>query len=102
MWPSFNHSRWPWAHLSQYAFIVFLLVPTLFACRAIAQRGGARALATSRTGLVLSPVLALTVTVAIATGEVRYRIPFDIFFIVVMCAFAVGDLARVDNKPAAV
>ncbi len=101
MWPSFNHKSWPWAHLSQYAFIALLLVPTLFACRTIAQRGGARALATSRTGLVLSPVLALTVTVAIATGEVRYRIPFDIFFIVVMCAFAGGDLARVDNKPAA-
>jgi 4-amino-4-deoxy-L-arabinose transferase-like glycosyltransferase len=100
MWPSFNHKSWPYAHIAQYAFVVLLFIPVLFACRRVATRG-ARALVTSRTALVLSPVLALTVTVAIATGEVRYRIPFDIFFIVVMCAFAVGDLTRVDGKTAA-
>jgi hypothetical protein len=51
--------------------------------------------------LVLSPVLGLTFTVAMATGEVRYRIPFDVFFIVVACALVVGDLRRVDGAPAA-
>ena len=49
--------------------------------RAVLRRG-ARAVLTSRTALVLAPVAALTITVAIATGEVRYRIPFDVFFIV--------------------
>jgi 4-amino-4-deoxy-L-arabinose transferase-like glycosyltransferase len=96
MWPSFNHPSWPLAHLSQYAFVVLLLAPTLFACARVAKRG-VRAFVTSRTALVLSPVVALTVTVAIATGENRYRIPFDIFFIIVVSAFAVSDLTRVDG-----
>ncbi len=96
MWPTFNSGWWPYAHLSQYAFVVFLFVPAVFACVGIAKRG-ARALLTSRTFLVLSPVLALALTVAIATGEVRYRIPFDVFFIVVACALVAGDIARVDG-----
>ena len=46
---------------------------------------------------MLAPIVALTITVAIATGEVRYRIPFDIFFIVIVCAYVVGDFARADG-----
>ena len=92
MWPSFEHSSWPLAQLSQYMFIALLFVPTLLVGAALARRG-ARVVATSRTALVFAPIAALTVTVAIATGEVRYRIPFDVFFIVIVCAFAVGDFA---------
>jgi hypothetical protein len=99
MWPSYGNPSWPVAHLSQYAFIVFLFVPTVLACARLARRGP-RAWLASRTALVLSPIAALAVTVAIATGEVRYRIPFDVFFIVVACAFAVGDLSRVDDPDA--
>ena len=58
---------------------------------------GWHAVVTSQTALVLAPVLALAIIVAIATGEVRYRIPFDVFFITVVCARASGDLARVDG-----
>jgi len=32
-----------------------------------------------------------------ATGEVRYRIPFDIFLIAIVCAAISGDLRRVDG-----
>ena len=88
MWPSYGNPSWLYAHLSQYCFIVFLFVPTVILCSRIASRG-ARAFAASPIALVLSPIAALTVTVGIATGEVRYRIPFDIFFIVAACAFAV-------------
>jgi hypothetical protein len=95
MWPSFGQDSWPYAHLSQYIFVALLFIPTLLACRAAAQ-GGARAFLTSRTALVLSPVVALAITVAIATGEVRYRIPFDVFLIVVACALAVGELRSHD------
>ena len=83
------------AHLSQYAFIAFLFIPLLPACAAVLRRG-ARDVAISRTALVLAPVAALTMTVAFATGEVRYRIPFDVFMIVVVCAYASGDLKRLD------
>jgi len=95
-WPTFNHPSWPYAHISQYVFIVLLFVPTVFACAAVLRRG-ARAALTSRTALVMAPIAALTITVAIATGEVRYRIPFDVFFIVIACAYVVGDVARVDG-----
>jgi len=96
MWPSFGHPSWPFAHLFQYVFVIMLFIPTLFACRRIAK-DGARALLVSRTALVLSPLVGLAITVAIATGEVRYRVPFDVFFIVTVCAFAVGELRNHDR-----
>jgi hypothetical protein len=96
MWPTFGYPSWQWAALAQYAFVLFLFVPAALAVVRIGRRG-LRALVTSRTALVLAPVFALTATVAIATGEVRYRIPFDIFFIVLACAYAFGDLTRVDG-----
>jgi hypothetical protein len=98
MWPGYGHPTWVLAHLSQYIFIVFLFLPLLLACAAILRRG-ARAAATSRTAKVLAPVAALALTVAIATGEVRYRIPFDVFLITVVCAYVSGDLRRVDLSP---
>jgi 4-amino-4-deoxy-L-arabinose transferase-like glycosyltransferase len=100
MWPSYGLPSWPMAQLAQYVFVVLLLAPTVFACARVLKRG-VRAFLASRTMLVLSPVLGLTFTVAMATGEVRYRIPFDVFFIVVACALVVGDLRRVDGAPAA-
>jgi hypothetical protein len=96
MWPSFGHPSWPFAHLFQYVFLILMFIPTLFACGRIA-REGARVFLVSRTALVLSPVLALALTVAIATGEVRYRIPFDVFFIAVVCAVASGELRSKDH-----
>jgi 4-amino-4-deoxy-L-arabinose transferase-like glycosyltransferase len=96
MWPGYGHPTWMWAHLSQYAFVLFLFIPLLPACAGIVRRG-ARATFTSRTALVLAPVVALALTVAFATGEVRYRIPFDVFLITVVCAFATGELRRLDG-----
>ena len=92
-WPTYGNDTWLWAHLSQYLFIALLFVPFVLACAGIAKRG-LRAAVTSRTALVTAPIAALLVTVAIATGEVRYRIPFDVFFIAIACAFFTGDLAR--------
>jgi hypothetical protein len=97
MWPTMNsENSWPFAHLSQYLFIALLLIPTVLACARV-LRGGLRAALTSRTALVFAPIAALAITVMIATGEVRYRIPFDVFFIAIACAYAVGDLARIDG-----
>ena len=76
--------------------MVLLFIPTLFASGRIAK-DGARALLVSRAALVLSPLVGLAITVAMATGEVRYRIPFDVFFIVTVCAFAVGELRNHDR-----
>jgi hypothetical protein len=97
MWPTFNHDRWPLANLSQYVFVVFLFIPTVIAWARV-LRAGVRAALTSQTALVFAPIAAIAVTVAIATGEVRYRIPFDVFFIAIACACAVGDIARVGDR----
>ena len=50
--------------------------------------------------IALSPVLAMALTVALATGG-RIRIPFDLFLIVVACALVVGDLDKVEGLPRA-
>jgi hypothetical protein len=96
IWSTFNGPQWPFAHLSQYIFIALLFVPTILACAVVLRRGW-RATLTSQTALALAPIAALLITVMIATGEVRYRIPFDCFFIAIACAYFVGDLRRVDG-----
>lgn len=101
MWPTFNDAFWPYAYLAQYAFVLFLFIPVALACAAILRKRGLRAFLQSRTALLLAPVGALAFTVAVATGEVRYRVPFDIFFIAIACAFAAGDLKPRDlSSPA--
>jgi len=95
-WPTYGNDTWLWSHLSQYLFIALLFVPFVLAWAGIAKHG-LRAALTSRTALVTAPIAALLIAVAIATGEVRYRIPFDVFFIAMACAFFTGDLARVDG-----
>jgi hypothetical protein len=98
MWPSFGDPSWREAHLFQYVFIALLFVPTLLGTARVA-RGGARAFLTSRLALVVSPIGALAITVAIATGEVRYRVPFDVFFIVIACAYATRELEPITAQP---
>ena len=96
MWPGYGHPTWVWTHLSQYIFLAFLFVPLVPICAGILRRGWRTAL-TSRTAMLLAPIAALTLTVAYATGEVRYRIPFDIFLIAIVCSAVSGDLKRVDG-----
>jgi hypothetical protein len=100
MWPSDEGNGWMWGHLAQPIFLCCLLLPTLFALSRLSRRG-LRAVLSSRTLLVLSPVIGLVATLMIATGEVRYRIPFDLFFIVVACSLLTGDFQRVDAPDSA-
>jgi hypothetical protein len=97
MWPTMNNGKtWTLAASSQFAFIVLLFVPTVLALATVTRRGLRRALL-SRTALVFAPIAALMITVTMATGEVRYRIPFDAFFITIACAYLVGDVKRHDD-----
>ena len=45
-----------------------------------------------RALVVLSPIAGLVVSVLAATGEVRYRIPFDAFFMTVAAALYTREL----------
>jgi 4-amino-4-deoxy-L-arabinose transferase-like glycosyltransferase len=100
MFPSEVGNGWMWAYLAQPLFVLCLLLPTTFVLMRLAQRGF-RALLGSRALLVFSPVIGLIVTLLIATGEVRYRVPFDLFFIVVACALLTGDFQRTDAPDSA-
>jgi 4-amino-4-deoxy-L-arabinose transferase-like glycosyltransferase len=95
VWPSYGLPTWAWADLFQLLFVGFLLFPTAMAFRRKSGFGW-RALLCSRVFVVFSPVLGLIVTLLIATGEVRYRIPFDIFFMVVAGASWTGKLREPD------
>jgi hypothetical protein len=96
MWPTLNGNNWALGHLSQYVFIGLLFVPTVLGLATVVRRGARRAVS-SQTALVMAPIVALTITVMLATGEVRYRIPFDVFFISIACAHLVGEVTRVDD-----
>jgi 4-amino-4-deoxy-L-arabinose transferase-like glycosyltransferase len=97
MWPTMNNPKtWTLAAVSQFVFILFLFVPTVLALARVTRRGWRQTL-TSRTFLVFTPIAALLLTVMLATGETRYRIPFDVFFIAIACAYLVSDLTRVDG-----
>jgi hypothetical protein len=91
-----NGNNWALGHLSQYVFIGLLFVPTVLGLATVVRRGARRAVS-SQTALVMAPIVALTITVMLATGEVRYRIPFDVFFISIACAHLVGEVTRVDD-----
>lgn len=103
-WPTSepgSDNWWFLGHLFQFLFVVFLFLPVVVSLARLWRGGGARGLLTSTTAYALAPVAALIVTVMIATGEVRYRIPFDIFFIAVVCARLVGEMdSSVDPGPA--
>jgi 4-amino-4-deoxy-L-arabinose transferase-like glycosyltransferase len=83
MWPSFANDSWGWAHLSQMIFLALFFFPALWALGKKPKRAW----------LVISPVAGLILTLLIATGEVRYRIPFDCFFMAVVAAMVTGELA---------
>ena len=56
MWPSFEHSSWPLAQLSQYVVHRLPVHSDAAACARALLRRGARVLATSRTALVFAPI----------------------------------------------
>lgn len=96
-WPSWPQGTWAWADLSQLFFVLFLLFPAALSLR---QRWsqGIRELLCSRAFLAFSPVLGLIAALLLATGEVRYRLPFDIFFIAIVGAHVLGRRQEDDPK----
>lgn len=86
-WPSFNTPRRALAQGFNYLFIVFLLLPTLVRLLDIWRSRGAAELLRSEQLLLFSPILTLAAMVFVATGEARYRIPFDSIFIVLTVDF---------------
>jgi hypothetical protein len=86
-WPSFNTKYWISNAAAHYIFILFVLFPSSVRCVDILRRRGLRGFLASTEALVLAPVVGLVVSAAIATGEPRYRIPFDSLFMLVAIQF---------------
>jgi hypothetical protein len=86
-WPPNVTFVWMWSEMAQYGFLVFLLLPSLWLCVDIAKKRGLAGFLASTECLILSPSVGLVASVAVATGEARYRIPFDGLFIIVGVAF---------------
>ena len=86
-WPSLNSPQWPGAQGYHYLYLLLLLLPTLVRLLDTWRVQGFTGLLASRQLLLFSPLLALSAVVFIATGEARYRIPYDGIFIVLSIDF---------------
>jgi hypothetical protein len=86
-WPVIWSEEWATAQAHQYAFIIFLLWPCMLLCFDLARCYGLVALLRSKEFMLLSVVFGVSLAVFIATGEPRYRLPFDCVFIVVGVQF---------------
>ncbi len=87
-WPTVAADDW-WilAEAFHFAFIAFMLLPVLFLCFDTARARGLRGFLASRELLLASPVIGVAAAVFIATGEPRYRVPFDGFLLVLAIEF---------------
>jgi hypothetical protein len=86
-WPPNVSDTWMSSEGSQFAFLFLVLAPVLGECFTSWNERGLRGLLGSREFLLLSPVLGLIAAVMAATGEARYRVPFDGLFIIVAVDF---------------
>jgi hypothetical protein len=86
-WPSVADAVWPASEGFHFIYIVFLLLPSLVQCLDVIRRQGFRKFLESRELLVLSLVFGLIAAVFAATGEPRYRIPYDSVFMLLAVRF---------------
>jgi hypothetical protein len=101
-WPSIADAVWPASEGFHFLFLIFLLVPSLAQCLDIIRKEGFRKFLESRELLVLSLVFGLVAAVAAATGEARYRIPYDSVFILLAIRYYSGfkPISFLSDEPA--
>lgn len=89
-WPTSHTVHQRWALLFQQLYLVFILLPALF----IVQRRSALILRFSTSAfseaLMFLPLLGVMLTVFLTIGEIRYRIPFDAFTMILAARFYAG------------
>ena len=89
-WPSVANGFWAVSEAYHFIFLLFLLLPSLMRCLDVVRRQGIRRFLESRELLVLSLVFGLVAAVFVATGEERYRMPYDSAFILLAIRFYIG------------
>lgn len=86
-WPAYATTFWLGAQAALYLFIGFLLFPTGILLVDVLRQRGLLGLLRSTELAVVSPAFGVALAVAIATGEIRYRLPWDCVFIVLAIEF---------------
>jgi hypothetical protein len=93
-WPAVESNYWINNLAAHYAFVLLILFPSSVRCIDVLRRRGLRGFLASTEALLLAPVVGLMVSAAIATGEARYRVPFDSLFMLVALQFFRDLLGR--------
>jgi hypothetical protein len=87
-WPSASADDvWKLTEGFHFAYVGLLLLPALLRCYDVMRAEGVRGFLRSREFLILSPLIGVLAAVFVATGEARYRIPFDCCIILVAIQF---------------
>lgn len=81
-WPPNATKIWPFSYAFHFLFLVFVLFPALVRLTDVLRDRGVVGLLRSDEFILLSPIFGVCAAVFLATGEVRYRIPWDpVFFL---------------------
>ena len=79
--PAIDTASWLPMEASHFAFVLLLLLPSAYLVLDLAKTQGLRGFLGRTEGLVAAPFVGVAAAVFVATGEARYRIPFDPLFI---------------------
>jgi len=93
-WPTIWTGEWIVAQTHSYLFGLLLIYPACLLLFDIARAGGPWAMFRSVEFAIMSVLFGVMLSVAIATGETRYRLPYDCVFIVLGVEFYRRMLAR--------
>ena len=86
-WPSVATGNWAGSQLFHYLFLAFLFFPSLVLLLDLARERGVVGLVRSTELAVVAPIFGVVVSVMMATGETRYRAPWDMVFILLAIEF---------------
>ncbi|MFO0616462.1 MAG: hypothetical protein U0414_27970 [Polyangiaceae bacterium] len=111
-WPPNATKIWPFSYAFHFLFLVFILFPALVRLTDVLRDRGVVGLLRSDEFILLSPIFGVCAAVFLATGEVRYRIPWDPVFFLLAIEFyrkityrfwepapVVGSLLPLDPRP---
>ncbi len=81
-WPANSTGMWPGSYATHHGFLFLVLFPAMILLVDVLRKGGVLGLLRSVELLIVSPIIGVCVAVFLASGETRYRIPWDGVFIV--------------------
>lgn len=98
-WPSNATGIWPGSYATHFGFLLLVFFPAMVVLVNVLRQRGVLGLLRSVEFLIASPIIGLCVAVFLASGEVRYRIPWDGVFIVLAVELYRRMTFRFGEKP---